>query len=1071
MKRIASFLMAFVFIMSFALAYLPSLPSKAAEATYVQELKDAGFPESYVRRLSKLHDQHPTWQFKPVLVSQMKSAYTWDYIINQEMEPERNLIYKSFSSSDYASSDTLLESGSWRQASEATVEFFMDPRNFLDEKNIFMFETLKSADAVYTVDDVNYAVSGTFMANTTLENGKTYAQNFYDIGKATGVSALHLATRVKQEQGTDGSSPLISGKCGDTLWQYYQAGSNSAPSTGYTEADLKAYNGYYNYFNIGASGTGYFNIYLSGMKESKEGNWTTRYAAIQGGAQKIYNKYVSDYQHTLYFQKFNVHPSSGRNFWGQYMQNVSAAYSEGRSIQKTYADNGLLDSAFTFEIPVYSGMPAACPDPGSSFEASTDMILSVAGDVNDDISVDSKDVALLRRFITKWSVEINTITADVNIDEAIDSKDTTLIRRYIAGWDVELKLPENENGGSGGNTSSGEIDSDGIINIPKLPTSGTNPNVGGAVLNYNNDGTNSSSIHSIGVVDLSKYKTVEITYSTAPNATMGVIRLKTASKSLQGAPIPATAGWDSPMQIYLDLVPNSENEELFIEITEGAAVISKIRFYPVDGGTGSGGTGSGVVDGNGIINIPELPSSGTNSNAGGTVLNFNNDGTNSSSIHSIGVVDLSKYKTVEITYSTAPNAAMGVIRLKTASKSLQGAPIPATAGWDSTSEIYLDCASNSENEELFIEITEGAAVISKIKFYPVDGSTDSGDTGDSGSSGYDEIEIDSLATSGLFTEAGFAATQKFLNFESGGENSSTEHSIGIVDLSKYKEIIITYGNDGSLLGKEVATVVLKTASTDLTSAILSGSSGWKNSTTAVFDVSDLENNEELFMALSDAYGGFAVSKIELVPIDDNTNDSGNTGDNENTGDSGNTGDNENTGDSGNTGDNENTGDSGNTGDNENTGDSGNTGDNENTGDSGNTGDEVVGVIDENGVIDLTALLTAGTNSNVTGTVLNFNNDDENSNSKHSIGVVDLSKYRLVEIKFTNPADEAIGAIRLKTGSQQIVGAIPAETDKAAGWDSTGAIYLDFSSTENTEMFIEVASGNVVVTGIKFYPVV
>ncbi len=81
--------------------------------------------------------------------------------------------------------------------------------------------------------------------------------------------------------------------------------------------------------------------------------------------------------------------------------------------------------------------------------------LAVAGDVNDDGVVDTKDVTILRRHLTQWNVEINLALADVNIDEAIDSKDATLIRRYIAGWDVELKLPASEDSGStgdGGNT-------------------------------------------------------------------------------------------------------------------------------------------------------------------------------------------------------------------------------------------------------------------------------------------------------------------------------------------------------------------------------------------------------------------------------------------------------------------------------------------------------------------------------------------------------------------------------------------------------------------------------------------
>lgn len=63
------------------------------------------------------------------------------------------------------------------------------------------------------------------------------------------------------------------------------------------------------------------------------------------------------------------------------------------------------------------------------------------GDINDDGSVNLKDVVLLRRYIAGgWDAEIDTNVADVNGDGAINLKDVVLLRRYIAdGWDVELK--------------------------------------------------------------------------------------------------------------------------------------------------------------------------------------------------------------------------------------------------------------------------------------------------------------------------------------------------------------------------------------------------------------------------------------------------------------------------------------------------------------------------------------------------------------------------------------------------------------------------------------------------------
>ena len=353
---------------------LPVVQVQAAPAatgeSYEQSLLNAGFPQSYVTKLAALHELHPTWEFVPLMVTQQKPAYTWDYVISKELADEqRNLIYHTYSPSAYALDSVLVESGLWYKCTEATVEFFMDPRNSLSEERIFQFEALQFTGN-YTVADMATCVRGSFMEGVTLENGKTYAQNLYDIGKTVGVNPFHLAARIKQEQGL-GQSPLISGSCGTTLAQCYAKKTNGAPASGYNGFNFAQYNGYYNYFNMGAFGTGYFNIWMNGMKEAQQGGWNTRYKAIKGGAQKVNDTYISQYQNTLYLQKFNVHPSSSKNFWGQYMQNVAAAWSESSTIYSAYANSGLIDTAFTFIIPVYAGMPSACPDPGGAFAART----------------------------------------------------------------------------------------------------------------------------------------------------------------------------------------------------------------------------------------------------------------------------------------------------------------------------------------------------------------------------------------------------------------------------------------------------------------------------------------------------------------------------------------------------------------------------------------------------------------------------------------------------------------------------------------------------------------------------
>lgn len=366
-------------------AGLPLSASAKQTEEYTQALIDQGFPPSYAQVLTELHYLHPTWEFEPLLVSQMQPQYTWDYVLAQETEnPKRNLINKGNSYVPYrhATNTELYDSG-WYQASAEAVAYFMDPENFLNEKDIFMFRDLFYSSSI-TAEVVEGALAGTFMANTVLYDDVTYAAYLTEVGQALNVDPLHLAARLRQEQGVSGNSPLVKGNCGDKLWYYYANQIQTedgkqilAPTTGHTEAELVAYNGLYNYFNIKAAGTGYFEIYLGAMKEAASGTpemteawggsgaWDTPAKSIYGGADKLTSKYVGDYQNTVYLQKFNVDPRSSRNFWGQYMQNVGAAVSEARTTFNSLYGMGCLELPHRFVIPVYEGKPASNPDPAA----------------------------------------------------------------------------------------------------------------------------------------------------------------------------------------------------------------------------------------------------------------------------------------------------------------------------------------------------------------------------------------------------------------------------------------------------------------------------------------------------------------------------------------------------------------------------------------------------------------------------------------------------------------------------------------------------------------------------------
>ncbi|MBQ8214353.1 MAG: hypothetical protein IJZ80_10115 [Clostridia bacterium] len=358
--------------------------SGAAEE-YCQGLIEAGFPSDYAIALTELHMLHPEWTFIPLDITGQKSTYTWSYVIEQEtVNPETNLIPASntYSAYHHETNKEKYDSG-YYQASVAAVEYFMDPRNFLNETDIFQFFDLASGTDA-SIQAIEAVLIGTFMQNAVLENGLSYAAFFQKLGIELGVNPVYLAVKARQEQGVAGSSPIISGTCGTKLWEFYRdqkqysdTGSQIVPPTsGYSEESLKALDGYYNFYNIKASGTGLFKIYYNAMQRAKTGteemkniwggnaSWNTKWKSIYGGAHVLKENYVDRYQSTVYLQKFNVDSRSDRNFYGQYMQAISGGLNEARSLFQSFASIDSLDAAYTFLIPIYEGMPSEpAPDP------------------------------------------------------------------------------------------------------------------------------------------------------------------------------------------------------------------------------------------------------------------------------------------------------------------------------------------------------------------------------------------------------------------------------------------------------------------------------------------------------------------------------------------------------------------------------------------------------------------------------------------------------------------------------------------------------------------------------------
>lgn len=244
----------------------------------------------------------------------------------------------------------------WVNASKQAVEYTMDPRNFLNEVRVFMFEKL-SYDTSQTQNAVEKILYGTEFYQRkvsyktsngdTVNLNKTYSDLIWEAAVYSGVSPYHLASRIKQEVGPFITHSSISGT-------------------------VSGYEGIYNFYNIGATSSAEnLGAIKNGLNFAKNGGnltqqekrnllipWDTPEKAIKGGAVFIGKSYISVGQNTLYLQKFAVNTDYPENlYWHQYMTNCLAPYSESWSIYKAYQNNSMLDSSIGFLIPVYENMP------------------------------------------------------------------------------------------------------------------------------------------------------------------------------------------------------------------------------------------------------------------------------------------------------------------------------------------------------------------------------------------------------------------------------------------------------------------------------------------------------------------------------------------------------------------------------------------------------------------------------------------------------------------------------------------------------------------------------------------
>lgn len=308
------------------------------------------FPNSYKPYIDALKSAHPNWVFKAVY-----TGLDWNQAVTHEsydVNEGISLVPDSYDAVWKKDGQNYYKDGNFVIASKEAVKYMLDPRGHLNEKEVFQFQTLSYSSSMDSINSIEKVLYGTSMYNRSeyqrlgsmVNMGQTYSNIILQAAKKYNVSAIHIASRIKQEtSGAITSNRSING---------------STVVNGVVP---------YNYFNIGATPP---NAITNGLTYAAGKGWKDPVSAINGGTDILRNSWIKWGQDTTYFQKFDVNNPYGNAvalYAYQYMANIIAPTNESYSTYNAYQKMGMLDSSLEFHVPVFENMSEyPTPYPGES---------------------------------------------------------------------------------------------------------------------------------------------------------------------------------------------------------------------------------------------------------------------------------------------------------------------------------------------------------------------------------------------------------------------------------------------------------------------------------------------------------------------------------------------------------------------------------------------------------------------------------------------------------------------------------------------------------------------------------
>ena len=179
------------------------------------------FPDSYKPYLRDLHRLHPNWVFKPLMTNlNFETAASIEQTVGAVQSVKMRYI-------DPNGNYVVTEPG-WYMPTFAATCYYMDPRNWLNETYVFMFEDLSYNESINESVVRNILYSKKLLPETDPIDNKPYVAIFMEAGRKANVNPAYLA-----------SLSII------------EIGNRNISGAEFTYKDI-VYSGLYNFYNIGA---------------------------------------------------------------------------------------------------------------------------------------------------------------------------------------------------------------------------------------------------------------------------------------------------------------------------------------------------------------------------------------------------------------------------------------------------------------------------------------------------------------------------------------------------------------------------------------------------------------------------------------------------------------------------------------------------------------------------------------------------------------------------------------------------------------------------------------------------